>query len=55
MPQFYTNAEAKFPSWEGCRVAAGWFPAPCAEISQDIRHCLMPRKPGVSNSKEGRT
>jgi hypothetical protein len=22
----YTNAETKFPSWEGWRVAPGWFP-----------------------------
>ncbi|MDR0936928.1 MAG: hypothetical protein LBM98_09625 [Oscillospiraceae bacterium] len=23
----------KFPSWEGWRVAPGWFPAPCADAT----------------------
>ncbi|MDR0936923.1 MAG: hypothetical protein LBM98_09600 [Oscillospiraceae bacterium] len=33
LSQTYTNAEAKFPSWEGWREAPGWFPAPCAGAS----------------------
>ncbi|MDR0935966.1 MAG: hypothetical protein LBM98_04710 [Oscillospiraceae bacterium] len=24
--RIFTNAETKFPSWEGWRVAPGWFP-----------------------------